>query len=520
MLKRTNVRLLRRLSTFKDPRTTSLKEAISPPTASHSRVSTTSSSTADYKPFDTKVSRLDNGLRVASEDYFGEYCTFGVAIESGCRHEALYPKGTTHVIEKLAFASTLKHAREDILSAIEKSGALIDCQATRDTIIYATSCHREKLQEMMEIISSTILRPRFDEDEIAEAIANCNFESSELGKQIEIEPFLTDRVHQAAFRSNTLGFRRHVDPSEIENVEDFSRDKLYEYMCRYYTPKRMVLAGVGMAHDELNALALRHLDERSAIWNIDRSVDVSKSPKMELSTAQYTGGDWRQVVDLSEVGIGTPFPHLAHVAVGFEGCGYHDEDFIAFCVMQALLGGGGSFSAGGPGKGMFTRLYDGVLNRCHWLYRCTAFNHSYADTGLFCIQGSAPPERINDALTVILDQFLHLPKGFDAEELDRAKVQLKSQIMMNLEIRPVIFEDMARQVMAQGKRRKPQETMAMIDKVTAEDLIRVSRRMLASKPSLASYGQIENVAKFEQVEEAVAQQDLRLLFTKKKMFGL
>lgn len=29
-----------------------------------------------------------------------------------------------------------------------------------------------------------------------------------------------------------------------------------------------------------------------------------------------------------------------------------------------MMGGGGSFSAGGPGKGMFTRLYLNVLNRC------------------------------------------------------------------------------------------------------------------------------------------------------------
>ena len=28
-----------------------------------------------------------------------------------------------------------------------------------------------------------------------------------------------------------------------------------------------------------------------------------------------------------------------------------------------LMGGGGSFSAGGPGKGMFSRLYLNVLNR-------------------------------------------------------------------------------------------------------------------------------------------------------------
>ena len=30
---------------------------------------------------------------------------------------------------------------------------------------------------------------------------------------------------------------------------------------------------------------------------------------------------------------------------------------MKFCVLNTLMGGGGSFSAGGPGKGMYTRLY-------------------------------------------------------------------------------------------------------------------------------------------------------------------
>lgn len=59
----------------------------------------------------------------------------------------------------------------------------------------------------------------------------------------------------------------------------------------------------------------------------------------------------------------TPFPNLAHVVIGFEGVSLSDNDFVAFCVLQSLLGGGGSFSAGGPGKGMFSRLYVDVLHR-------------------------------------------------------------------------------------------------------------------------------------------------------------
>ena len=56
-------------------------------------------------------------------------------------------------------------------------------------------------------------------------------------------------------------------------------------------------------------------------------------------------------------------PELSHVCIGLEGCSHQDDDFVTMCVLNMLMGGGGSFSAGGPGKGMYTRLYTNVLNR-------------------------------------------------------------------------------------------------------------------------------------------------------------
>lgn len=44
------------------------------------------------------------------------------------------------------------------------------------------------------------------------------------------------------------------------------------------------------------------------------------------------------------------------------------NDFVPSCVLNLMMGGGGSFSAGGPGKGMYTRLYRNVLNRYAYFY--------------------------------------------------------------------------------------------------------------------------------------------------------
>lgn len=51
----------------------------------------------------SQVTTLPNGLRVASEQRFGQFCTVGVVIDSGPRFEVAYPSGVSHFLEKLAF---------------------------------------------------------------------------------------------------------------------------------------------------------------------------------------------------------------------------------------------------------------------------------------------------------------------------------------------------------------------------------------------------------------------------------
>jgi len=61
---------------------------------------------------------------------------------------------------------------------------------------------------------------------------------------------------------------------------------------------------------------------------------------------------------------------------------------IYYHALHLMLGGGASFSAGGPGKGLFSRLYTNVLNRYYWVQNATAFNVQYEDVGLFGVMGT------------------------------------------------------------------------------------------------------------------------------------
>merc|ERR1719223_540033 len=96
------------------------------------------------------------------------------------------------------------------------------------------------------------------------------------------------------------------------------------------------------------------------------------------------------------------------VAIAFEIGGWHDDQLVAACVLQQLLGGGSSFSAGGPGKGMYTRLYTEVLNREYWAESVEAFLSIHDSSGLFGIDGACPPEAVQNLMRVIIEQLSKL----------------------------------------------------------------------------------------------------------------
>jgi len=304
-----------------------------------------------------------------------------------------------------------------------------------------------------------------------------------------------------------------------ENLDKFRRELLYSFMKIHYVPKRMTVAGVAVSHENFVPLVEKYFVNVSPVWLTDPQLILPNVPSLDESVSQYTGGIVKVEKDLSNVGLSiNPYPDLAHFVLGLQSCSFNDPDYIPFCVLNSLMGGGGSFSAGGPGKGMYTRLYLNVLNRCHWMYNATSFNIAYQDSGLFYIHASSSPNKMAELVTVIVSEFLRMLGETTTNELERAKIQLESMLMMNLEQRPVIFEDIARQVLAYGRRKSPLEYVEEIKKVSVKDMRRIAERLLSSKASIVGYGSLSNLPDYEKIDMAIGKKDIGQLKSSSKSF--
>lgn len=139
---------------------------------------------------------------------------------------------------------------------------------------------------------------------------------------------------------------------------------------------------------------------------------------------------------------------------------------------------------------MYSRLYTNVLNQHGWVESCIAFNHSYTDSGLFGIHASCNPARVKEMLDVMCRELqnLTLDDGFQAlrpAEVSRAKNQLKSALLMNLESRMVELEDLGRQVQVHGQKIGVKAMCAQIEALTVQDLRKVARQVFG--------GQVRNI---------------------------
>jgi processing peptidase subunit alpha len=209
----------------------------------------------------------------------------------------------------------------------------------------------------------------------------------------------------------------------------------------------------------------------------------------------YTGGS-----HLSEE---ESLAHSVHVAIGYGCDGWNSADLVPVTVLQTLLGGGGAFSSGGPGKGMHSRLYTDVMQQHHFVENCLAFNEQYSDAGMFGIYMSGSAQDAGKLVEIIHQQLKGLGK-FSAEEVKRAKNSLKGTVFTHSDNPRVLMEDVGRQLLMSGRVQNASDFAAQIDKVTEADLARVAKKLLAQPVTYVVHGNTQFAPHANAVQAAFA----------------
>lgn len=413
--------------------------------------------------------------------------------------------------------------------------------------MYQSASFNSAVPTTLALLAETIRDPLITELEIQQQLETAQYEISEIWSKPEL--ILPELVNMAAYRENTLG-NPLVCPQErlpfinkrvVEKYRSIffhperivvafagvNHEEALKITEKYFgdmkSEQRWPLSGTGLdssftdipapsryasssssslssatsspatSSSTSPAQASRFLKGLPFLKNLSTSAPSQASVSsatptytpLDLTTPSHYTGGFLSLPHLPPP-LNPTLPHLSHIHLAFEALPISSSDIYALATLQTLLGGGGSFSAGGPGKGMYSRLFTNVLNQHGWVESCVAFNHSFTDSGLFGISASCNPARVKEMLDVMCRELqnLTLDKGYQAlqpAEVNRAKNQLRSALLMNLESRMVELEDLGRQVQVHGRKIGVKEMCAQIEALTVTDLRRVARQVFGGR---------------------------------------
>jgi predicted Zn-dependent peptidase len=103
-------------------------------------------------------------------------------------------------------------------------------------------------------------------------------------------------------------------------------------------------------------------------------------------------------------------------------------------------------------------------------------------------------KKIEKAVKTIISEIQgFLRKGVKAKELQKAKDNLRGKMALSLESSDEVAGYLAGQEIMKGKIERPEEILARIDKVSADDIMRVARETFVNeKINLAMIGPVED----------------------------
>ncbi|MBB3975893.1 putative Zn-dependent peptidase [Rhizobium azooxidifex] len=408
-----------------------------------------------------ECTRLPSGLTVVTETMpHLESVALGVWIKSGSRNETTDEHGIAHLLEHMAFKGTARRTAREIAEEIENVGGEVNAATSTETTSYYARVLKDHVPLATDILADILTESEFDEEELSR---EKHVILQEIGAANDTpDDVIFDKFSEVAYRDQTIGRAILGTP---ETVLSFQPGQIRNYLGRNYTTDRMFVVAAGAVdHDSF----VRDVEKRFS------SLPQTPSAPPVYDAASYTGGDVRETRDLMD----------AQVLLGFEGKAYHARDFYCSQILANVLGGG-----------MSSRLFQEVREHRGLCYSVYAFHWGFSDTGIFGIHAATGGENLPELVPVIIEELRKSADRIDQQEIDRARAQIRAQLLMGQESPAARAGQIARQMMLYGRPIPNDELMERLAGITVDRLTDLAGRLFFdTRPTLSAIGPLEQLA--------------------------
>jgi predicted Zn-dependent peptidase len=392
---------------------------------------------------------LDNGLRVlTSRMPHARSVSVVIGVATGARYEPPDLSGASHFIEHMLFKGTERRPSPKIISeTIEDVGGVINAETGKEHTIYWSKVARDYLPLALDLLSDLLLHSVFAPSEM----------EKERRVILEELSMLLDEPHewvdvlfdQTLWGDHPLG--RDVIGTR-ETLTRMPRDVLVSYYQRHYHPHATVVSVAGaVVHDDVVAQVARLMGD----WRGEPLEEAIEPPPALVGPRLRV-----QRKDTEQ----------AHVCLGVRALSYHDPDRYALSMLNTILG-----------EGMSSRLFLEIRERQGLAYDVHSYTAHFRDAGTAIIYAGIDPGRIVPAVEALLGELRRLREPVPEDELRRAREFKKGRLALAMEDTRTIASWIGGQELLHGRPQTFEEIVGILDRLTAEDLMRVGERCFTSE---------------------------------------
>lgn len=424
-----------------------------------------SSSIESTPPRNIRRTELPNGLIVLTERMeHVRSVSMGVWVKTGSRDERPEVNGVSHFVEHMVFKGTKSRTAKSIAREVDAIGGNLDAFTSKETICFNVKVLDEHVPKALDVLTDLVMYPVFAPDDIGR---ECKVILEEIKMDEDNPDMLVHEIFTQSFwKDHPLG---KPILGTRETVKRFDQGTLFDFYGGRFQGGNMIFSAAGnLDHDAFVEMVAEKLAALPAAPLVAGSPDPSNRPKVHARIVSKQKKSLEQL----QLCLGVPAPAV------------NDEQRYTVALLNTILGGG-----------MSSRLFQNIREDRGLAYSIFSELSSFRDTGSICVYAGTSSQNAEQVIRLTVEEFRRLKEqSVPEEELQRAKDQLKGNILLSLESSGALMSNLARQEMYFQRFYAVPEILEQVGQVTSEDLIRMARQLFVPESvALAILGNLNGL---------------------------
>jgi predicted Zn-dependent peptidase len=405
-----------------------------------------------------EIGELADGMRVVTTPVpTSQSVSVNVFVGAGSRGEVARTKGVAHFLEHMVFKGTPRRPDAIALAeTIEGAGGVLNAYTSKEMTCYWNHVPFDEIETAVDVLADMLRNSLLDPKEI-------DRERSVVQQEIrrtQDQPgaYAGELLGKAVYGEHQMG---QPTAGTEETVEGLLRPDFENWIDAWYGAPNIVLSVAGKTtHKKVMKLAERHfLDGRR-----------NPAPPMPALIGEIPA---RRVI-----GNIRPITQ-SNLALGLPAVARDDPDRYILMILNAVLG-----------RGMSSRLFKEVRERRGLAYSVGSSVSRYSDTGMLGVSAGVSPEKVIEAVSVILDELEKLTQErVGDEEMKKARDYTIGSFRLSLESTMALGQRSGESLLTLGTIEPIESVVEKLRAVSADDVIRVAQRVLRrEKAALALVG--------------------------------